>query len=342
MKNQAKDILPDIPSANNFDFLRLLFACSVMCNHCFYLTGKNWVLPINSPMAVYGFFIISGFLVVRSFYRSRSLKDYFQKRARRILPAYIMVVLLCAFGLFFLSSLPSGQYFSSSVFLKYLAANLSFMNFIQPSLPGVFTENTVMAVNGSLWTIKIEILLYLSVPLIACLIRRFDKRAVLLLVYIFAIVFNRSMDYLYNTTGNEIYAILSRQVFFQMSFFVTGAFFVFYFDFFIKYRFVFFLIAVPFFLLRSNDVISYFYPMAWGIIIFCIAFSLSFFNNTGKYGDFSYGIYLLHYPVIQIVTSFNFHKDNFFLSFLLIILLTCFLAWLSWHLLEKRFLKRYK
>ena len=342
MKNQAKDILPNIPSANNFDFLRLLFACSVMCNHCFYLTGQNWMLPITSPMAVQGFFIISGFLVVSSFYRSQSLKDYFRKRARRILPAYILVVLLCAFGLFFLSSLPVGQYFSSSAFLKYLAANLSFMNFVQPSLPGVFAENTVTAVNGSLWTIKIEILLYLSVPIIAFLIRRFDKRFVLLLIYVFAIVFNRSMDHLYNTTGNEIYEILSRQVFFQLSFFVMGAFLLFYFDFFLKYRFIFLLIAVPFFLFRSNEIISYFYPMAWGIIIFCIAFSLPFLNNVGKYGDFSYGIYLFHFPVIQIITSFDFYKDNYFFTFLLIVISTCFLAWLSWHLLEKRFLKRHK
>ena len=311
-----------------------------MCNHYSFLTGQNWWIPISSPMAVQGFFIISGFLIVRSFYRSHSLKDYFRKRAKRILPAYILVILLCAFGLFFVSDLTVGQYFSSSVFFKYLAANLSFMNFIQPSLPGVFTENPEMIVNGSLWTLKVEILLYLSVPLIVYLVRRFDKRIVLLLIYLFAIIFNRSMSHLYLITGNEIYAILARQFFFQIAFFATGVFLLFYFNFFLKHRLVFFLIAVPFLLFHSNNIISCFYPLAWGIIIFTVAFSFSFFNKAGKYGDFSYGIYLFHFPIIQIVVSFNFCKNNPFFVFSLVTFLTFTLAWLSWHLLEKRFLRK--
>ena len=313
-----------------------------MFNHYAYVTGQGWWFPISSPMAVYGFFIISGFLVVRSFYSSRSIKNYFQKRARRILPAYILVVLLFAFGLSFLSDLPFEQYFSSPVFFKYLAANLSFMNFIQPSLPGVFAENTETVVNASLRTIKIEIMLYLSVPLIVYLVRRFDKRIVLLLIYLFALAFNRSMNYLYDDTGNPIYEMLSRQVFSQIAFFVTGTFILFYFDFFLKYRFIFLLIAVPIFLFRSNDIISCFYPVAWGVIIFCIAFSLPFLNNAGKYGDFSYGIYLFHFPIIQIITSFNFFGNNHFFTFVLVVFLTFLFAWLSWHLLEKRFLKRKK
>lgn len=340
MKNQANDILPVIPSANNFNFLRLLFACSVMCNHYSDLTGQNWWIPISSPMAFHGFFFISGFLIVRSFYHSHSLKDYFLKRAKRILPAYILVVLLCAFGLFFLSDLSAGQYFSSSVFLKYLAANLSFMNFIQPSLPGVFTGNLETAVNGSLWTIKVEILLYLSVPLIVYLVRRSDKRIVFLLIYLFAIIFNRSMNYLYLTTGNDVYEMLTRQVFSQASFFVVGAFLLFYFHFFFKYRLVLLLTAIPFILFRSNEIISWFFPLAWGIVIFTIAFSLPFFNKAGKYGDFSYGVYLFHFPVIQVVAFLNFCENNNLFAFSLVIFLTFFLAWLSWHLLEKRFLKR--
>ncbi len=340
MKNQSTDIVPAVPSGNNFDFLRLLFACSVMCNHYSALTGQNWWIPISSPMAVQGFFIISGFLIVRSFYRSRSLKDYFIKRAKRILPAYILVVLLCAFGLFFLSDLPFSQYFSSSAFLKYLVANLSFMNFIQPTLPGVFTDHIETVVNGSLWTIKVEIMLYLSVPLIVYLVRRFDKRIVLLLIYLFAIAFNFVMGYLYDTKGNEIYQILSRQVFFQMSFFITGAFLLFYFDFLLKYRLAFFLAAIPVILFPSIKILYYFYPLAWGLIIFAIAFSLPFLNKAGKYGDFSYGIYLFHFPVIQIFISLNFCNNNNFFTFLLVIFSTFLLAWLSWHLLEKRFLKR--
>ncbi|MDR1730072.1 MAG: acyltransferase [Prevotellaceae bacterium] len=340
-RKQGSNIFQAIPSANNFDFLRLLLAFSVMCNHYSGLTGQNWYLPISSAMAVHGFFVISGFLIMRSFYRSHSLKDYFQKRARRIMPAYILVVLLCAFGLVFLSDLLAGQYFSSPVFFKYLAANLSFLNFIQPSLPGVFTENPEMtAVNGSLWTIKIELLLYLSVPFIAWLLRRWDKRIVLGGIYLFSIIFNRSMDYLYLTTGNEIYEMLARQVFFQLSFFISGAFLLFYFKIFFKYRFALFLIALPAVLFRSNDFVFFLYPMALGIVIFTIAFSLPFLNKAGKYGDISYGIYLFHFPVIQLFISLNLFNNNNFIAFLPVVFSTLLLAWLSWHLVEKRFLER--
>lgn len=39
-----------------------------------------------------------------------------------------------------------------------------FLNFISPSIPGVFESNLIY---GALWTIKIEVMFYISIPLIA-------------------------------------------------------------------------------------------------------------------------------------------------------------------------------
>jgi peptidoglycan/LPS O-acetylase OafA/YrhL len=131
--------LPDAGRDNNFNFLRLLFAFSVAVGHGM---PSEYDYPLrglfNGHVAVCGFFIISGFLITKSYSVSKSIKDYFAKRCRRLLPAYILVVMLCAAGLSLISSLPAGEYFTSPALFKHIAASLLFLNFPQPGLPGVF------------------------------------------------------------------------------------------------------------------------------------------------------------------------------------------------------------
>jgi peptidoglycan/LPS O-acetylase OafA/YrhL len=138
-KSGAGVTLPDIDRNNNFNFLRLFFAFSVALGHAA-LAEYNYPFRVlfNGHVAVCGFFIISGFLITKSYSESKSLKEYFVKRCRRLLPAYFLVVLLCAAGMVLLSDLPAREYFTSPALYRYAGANLCFMNFMQPSLPGVF------------------------------------------------------------------------------------------------------------------------------------------------------------------------------------------------------------
>lgn len=156
----------DINKNNNFNFLRLLFAYIVVVFHAMTISGYSYSISklFDGGMAVCGFFIISGFLIMRSYWTSVSAKSYFIKRCKRLLPAYYFVILICAICLCFLSSLTFGEYFTSPIFRKYVFSNALFMNFLQPSLPGVFDGHPV---NGSLWTIKLEIGFYITVPIIA-------------------------------------------------------------------------------------------------------------------------------------------------------------------------------
>jgi peptidoglycan/LPS O-acetylase OafA/YrhL len=138
-KNVLSIALPNIGRNNNFNFLRLGFAFSVAVGHAMpsqykYITR----ILFNGHVAVCGFFIISGFLITKSYMESKSLKEYFGKRCRRLLPAYWLVVLLCAFGLALLSDLQPREYFTSPALFKHIAASLCFLNFLQPALPGVF------------------------------------------------------------------------------------------------------------------------------------------------------------------------------------------------------------
>ncbi len=91
----------DIPSKNNFDLLRLALALNVFLCHLGEVSWVKTFFPLNrifnSTLAVDCFFVVSGFLIFRSFHRSSSTLSYLDKRVRRIYPAYVAAVLIGAF-----------------------------------------------------------------------------------------------------------------------------------------------------------------------------------------------------------------------------------------------------
>jgi peptidoglycan/LPS O-acetylase OafA/YrhL len=90
---------------NNFDFLRIVFATTVAIAHFIELSQIETLQPLqglfNTPLAISGFFVISGFLVAKSFENSSNTKDYFFRRIKRIFPAYFFVIFICAFFFIF-------------------------------------------------------------------------------------------------------------------------------------------------------------------------------------------------------------------------------------------------
>ncbi|GAB3962086.1 hypothetical protein GCM10028805_62350 [Spirosoma harenae] len=132
------------------------------------------------------FFVVSGFLIWKSYASTHNFSSYFEKRARRILPAYLAFVFIAIISLAFVSRLSLHDYFTSKQLYTYVFANLTFLNFIQPCLPGVFDENWQCAVNGALWTIKVEIMFYFFVALFYTIINRVSRKYILLIaVYFF-------------------------------------------------------------------------------------------------------------------------------------------------------------
>ena len=185
---------------NCFDFLRYLFAFSLILVHFCTLTDTEQFWFISGQMRVKAFFTITGFLVVYSFLRRKSLKVYCWKRIVRIMPAYITTILLCYLVGYFFSTASATDYYFSSQSLKYLVANLSFMNFIEPCLPGLFTDNTYGPfVNGSLWSMKLEVIFYILVPLIVFQMQKVNKTIVLVIVYILLTIYNQFFDNSVNT-----------------------------------------------------------------------------------------------------------------------------------------------
>jgi peptidoglycan/LPS O-acetylase OafA/YrhL len=159
---------------NNFDVLRLGAAALVLLSHAFLINGTaDPAIALTGDetlgdMAVTAFFGISGFLVARSWCRDPRVARFVMKRALRILPGLWAVVLVSALVLGPLfSSLSPGHYFASGDPWRYVADNGGFRTALY--LPGVFTGNPHDAVNGSLWTLPLELEAYLGVAVLGVL-----------------------------------------------------------------------------------------------------------------------------------------------------------------------------
>ena len=165
------------PSKNSFGFLRLAFAFAVLVDHAFplggFLESKNLVNRLANQQqtlagfAVAGFFVISGYLVTRSYTQSRTAVRYFWKRVLRIFPAFLVCLVLTAsvFGLLayhrqyggfsgYLSLSPDSPwgYIYRNMFLTMHQWNIG--NLLQAT---PFQHNAAglpQAFNGSLWTVK--------------------------------------------------------------------------------------------------------------------------------------------------------------------------------------------
>ena len=164
-----------IPEKNSFNAIRLLCALIVLYEHCVVLSGSGLPGLNLRGIAVNVFFVLSGFWVTVSYLRCRSLNEYAGKRFKKIFPQYWIVVAVCAIGLCTFSVLPLGEYFSDSGFFKYVVSNFLTLNFIHPCLPGVFKGLALGgSVNGSLWTIKVEIGFYILLPVVLFFMKKIN------------------------------------------------------------------------------------------------------------------------------------------------------------------------
>lgn len=329
-----------IDKRNNFDLIRLVLAFWVMLFHFSTLSGAeglSWFPAwIDVWEALAGFFILSGFMIFPSYEKSVSIADYASKRIRRIYPAYASVILFCAALGALLTSLPVVQYALSPELYKYLAYNLLALNFLQPSLPGVFTANTYSAVNGALWTIKVELMFYAAAPIIIWMMRRMGRLSVMIALYVLGMAYNQYFNGLYLDSGREAYFTLSKQLPGQLPYLMSGALLYYYLDVFRRRSHLYFAIAlavyVPSYMYHFRPLM----PIALAAMIVYAGLVAKYIGNFGRYGDLSYGIYIFHFPVVQSIVHFGLPAAGLVASFALTVSIVCALAFASWHLVEKR------
>ena len=337
-------------SRNNLDCLRLILASIVALFHVYALTNIPAFSALGkylSPQfAVRGFFVISGLLIYRSYTRSSSIASYSEKRVRRIYPAYFTIILLAAIALCPLSTLPASQYFGIG-FWKYLSANLLFLNFLAPSLPGVFTSNSLSAVNGALWTLKIEVAFYLFVPVMHYLCSLFGTKRVMVTIFCLSCMWKYGFAYLAAMDNSRhlhsiddfrsIYSQLEVQFPAQLVYFSAGILLLLYFDR-LKHHFltISWITACLFLLDQwvTRDVLDVFW-IAGFVFVFGFWRCL---GNFSKHGDFSYGVYIVHWPILQTLIAFGATKLAPAIFLPVSLSLIGLTAFLMWHLVESRFL----
>jgi peptidoglycan/LPS O-acetylase OafA/YrhL len=339
-------------SKNNLDCLRLILASIVALFHVSVLSGipalSFFGRYLSPQFAVKSFFVISGLLIYRSYSKSSSISSYMEKRVRRIYPAYFTVVVLAAIALWPLCVLPVSQYFGAG-FWKYLGANLIFLNFLAPTLPGLFTSNSLPVVNGALWTLKIEVVFYLSVPVIHYYCNRIGTKKIMGAILCFSCIWKYGFAFLdsrYYTHGiysldpsRSIYSQLEVQFPAQLVYFTAGILLFLYFDTLkLYFRSIFFITVILFFL--DHWLTGGALDVLWiSGIVFVFGF-WRYFGNFSKYGDFSYGVYIVHWPILQTMVALGYAKLNPVIFFVTSISLIALAGLLMWHFVESRFLKR--
>lgn len=327
-----------LPRQNNFDLLRFVFAVIVFFVHTYELSRASeleWLTQIfSSAVAVQCFFVVSGFLIFMSYENSASLGQYFDKRVRRIYPAYFTVVVLCALLGVLLSSMSWQDYYASADFYRYLIANLVFLNFIQPALPGVFDANHLSAVNGALWTLKIEVMFYLSVPVIVWLLRRIGLWPGLLLLYAASATYSYVLGGLAGERGG-LFIELQRQLPGQLMYFVAGGALYYFFGWFKPNANKLLLLAVIGLAIEQAFNLGILQAASLAVVVIYLAYALPFLGNFGRYGDFSYGVYILHFPVLQTLLALGVFVVSPWTGFALATMVILMLAYVLWHWVEK-------
>ncbi|WP_395023953.1 acyltransferase family protein [Comamonas odontotermitis] len=320
----------DLRPANNFDALRLFAALSVLYSHQFPLTATTPPAWMNVAMiggaAVMAFFVISGYLVTLSWWAQPRLLPFAAKRVLRIWPALTAVVLLALFVLGpVFTKVPLHDYWQNAVTWDYLR-NIALQ--IRFSLPGVFTDHPLPnSINGSLWTIPIEVSCYavLAAAGLLGLLRSRRIWALLCVAYLVWFLSTMTMD----LTGamNHYWEF--------PAYFAFGSLIAAFNKQFLQHRAVFAIAAC------ACALVAYALGFPYSALLLFMPATLlavgtaswPILSQAGRLGDVSYGVYLYAFPIQQCVRALAPGLD-FTTSLAVVVALTLAAGWLSWRLVE--------
>lgn len=336
-----------------FDLLRIIAASGVVFSHAFLLAegaegGEPFKAATGTILGFYGvmvFFVLSGFLITDSALRAPSIRHFAIRRARRILPLFIgstlfITLVICPF---YTQGTAREFLFSSetwiSVFktLTFQERSLWFGDAISfyPSVGDNMRYVTPIA-NGVIWTIRLEVTCYALTALLMAM--RLLRPRVILVLFVAAAWF----VFAYNL---EVTDYLRGLAYLAPSF-ITGMLMrTFLYDSKIRGDIAFLSFAVLAVLaLRSlewNANAAVVFPMLIALPLLWVGQQDGpFLRQLSGLGDPSYGIYLWGWPIQQVLRSFVGPNMDGYVFAALSLLVVVPVGYLSWHMIEKRFVIR--
>ena len=318
----------------NFAAVRLIAALAVVLGHSFVLAGAPPPMLLGTPvhvLAVRVFFVVSGYLVCSSWQRDRHVPRFLARRALRIMPGLVAVVLLTVGVLGpAMTRLPIQAYVRDPITLDYLW-NLG----LAPrfALPDVFEDGRAFtAVNGALWSLPVEVAMYLLLPVYIW------WRAALPVVAAAAIAAAIAFTVVWPNQVQPVFYATSLP--FSLRFaadFVIGAWVC-------RARLERFLGLQTAFLLVAAAQACTFAPLLGGLVsavalpyavlTFCLA-PRPMFGWLERRADLSYGIYLWGGPVQQVALSVLGVGAGWIRITALAVPFVLLLAALSWFFVER-------
>lgn len=327
---------------NFFTPLRILMAALVVFGHAYVVQNAD---PAAEPKfffhytfsytAVNAFFIVSGFLVSKSMMYRQNLSDYSAARILRIFPALFVHVILVAFVVgTMVTTLPKGEYLTHPDVLSQPLKVLTFYK-TDMFLPGVFKTNPEDYGSAALWTLRYEVLAYISTALafsFGLMRRRWMVAApyfILAAAYVIAL-----------RTGitENLPATIDSLLRFGLAYGLGAAIFA-YQDKIKLYWPVIPLLIGAAAIFNGMPEMEVFADLALAYIVFTIAYMRApKLKWLQKLSDTSYGIYIYHWVILQLFVLIAPPMHPLMLGAVTLICSTL-IAYASWIVIEKPALK---
>jgi len=338
---------------NNLDLIRLLAATQVCVLHSFEFmfaekTGGLFFEFLRLFPGVPIFFFVSGFLISKSYEASPTTSLYAKNRILRIYPALILVVFLNIVMVWSTGYFDLTKPTLADVSLLFLAKS-TILQFYNPEFMRGFGDGVL---NGSLWTITVELQFYIITPILYFIFgtnKKISSKTLLVLI-LFFIGLNRLLVFLSPEFSDEIWfklfkisflpwiymflvGIYVQKNFKQISAFVS--------------KINTYLAIVAYCLLAYlagkfnislGNAISplLFFPLI--ILILRVAYyKPSASKNLLKGHDISYGVYIWHMPVVNQLLYYDLRSEYW--HAILAIVLSFSFAVISWFVVERPFLQ---
>ena len=321
---------------NSFDLLRHFAALLVLFSHQFALHGlPEPVYPFWDSygfVAVAIFFSISGYFMPESFKRSGNFIEFSKRRLRRLLPAMIVCSFLTTYVLGAVyTSAPKWDYITSEfawvTFLKYSA-------FLGQAIPGVFASYIYPnAINGSLWTLPIELVCYVAIGVALSFSQSWK-----VILALFAASVMGTASLVHTGTGFSFYGVPLNYLCTLGICFSGGALLSVTKAAWYPNRLLLLMFGVAgMFLMPGKLEYSVLGTLGITLVVAVIGESSGEKLVNGKF-DISYGMYIYGFPIQQIVINEVTHR--FWLGMAISFILASVAGYLSYRFVERPFLRK--